>query len=301
MADLKLFVGYFGRNNLGDDLMLKSLYTDNKDFVFLQDSNYYDYIPLGHQIILSLNPILRLLQKLFFLIKLKIEGVKIIVFGGGTQFSTNSSKFTQIEILFFLIISKLLRYKIKANSIGIGAFSEGKWIVKNSINLLDEISVRDHTSSEKLAKEKIKHTLVNDLVYKINFKKEKKRNSNNILITATGPVLLSNKKYLNNYLNFVRKNVKTKDSNLIFAVFQKNEDEFIHELLIKSFPRIKIITPKSIEELEDLYNNSKEVLGMRYHSLVIADIFDIPFSGFSYDDKVKDLCFKRKRSFTPAN
>ena len=62
MADLKLIdVGYFGRNNLGDDLMLKSLYTDNKDFVFLQDSNYYDYIPLGHQIILSLNPILRLL------------------------------------------------------------------------------------------------------------------------------------------------------------------------------------------------------------------------------------------------
>ncbi len=237
MADLKLFVGYFGRNNLGDDLMLNSLYTDSRDFVFLQDSNYYDYIPYRHQIILSLNPIFRLLQKLFFLIKLKIKGVKIIIFGGGTQFSTNSSKFTQIEILFFLMISKLLRYKIQANSIGIGAFSKGKRIVKHSINLIDEISVRDETSSKKLTKEKIKHTLVNDLVYEINFKKKKNIVSNNIIITATGPVLSANRKYLTNYLNFVRKNVKTKNSNLIFTVFQKNEDEFVHKLLIKSISK----------------------------------------------------------------
>ena len=54
------------------------------------------------------------------------------------------------------------------------------------------------------------------------------------------------------------------------------------------------------EDVESVYSKAKFVVGMRYHSLILADIFDVPFVGFSYDDKVKDLCSIKKTKFYSA-
>lgn len=300
MIGLNLFVGYFGRKNLGDDLMLNVLYKNEKDYVLLQDSNFYSFISDDKQIVLNLNPIYKTLQKIYNLFKLKRQNVNKIIFGGGTQFSSSSSIITQIDIFIFLVFAKLLGYKIEANSIGIGAFSSKNFLIKSSLKLFDHISVRDKTSSFKLKKALIRHDLGNDLVYKINFNKKKVKIPDKILITATGSVLALNKTYLNNYLEFIVKNVPKNYENLVYTVFQEDEDEFIYKILKKTFSNIKIQTPKTNFEIEKLYNSSIEVIGMRYHSLILADIFNLPFKGFSYDDKVKDLCRKKNMVFKSA-
>ena len=300
MVDLTLFIGYYGRNNIGDDLMLEVLYVGEKHFVFLQDLNTYNFIPKDNQFLLSKSPIYRTIQKTYYLIRLKIIGVKNIVFGGGTQFSSNSSLYTQLDILFFVILARALGYKLIAESVGIGSFSSKNKILYIALKLIHNISVRDKTSSNKLKSRKLIHTLNSDLVYKLKFNISKVKKPKQTLITATGPVLAMNKSYLKKYLDFLELNLDNRKEEIVFVVFQKGEDEFIFDLLKKKYENIKMIIPESIDDLEKLYNNSKKVIGMRYHSLILADIFNISFKGFSYDDKVKDLCEKNKMHFTSA-
>ena len=69
------------------------------------------------------------------------------------------------------------------------------------------------------------------------------------------------------------------------------------EILKNYFPNIKIKTPTTFKEIDKIYNNCSEVVGMRYHSLVLADIYNIKFKGVSYDDKVKDICLRKNMPF----
>lgn len=173
--------------------MLKVLYKNQQDFVFLQDSNIYDFIPYKNQIKLTKNPIFRSFQKAYYLIFLRFIGCSKIVFGGGTQFSENSSKYTKLDILYFIFGAIILGYKLEANSVGIGAFSSKSTILKKSLSLIDKISVRDKTSSNKLKNVGIKHQIKRDLIYELKFNFKKVINPKLVIITATGPVLKFNK------------------------------------------------------------------------------------------------------------
>ena len=166
---MNLFIGYYGRNNLGDDLMLEQLYTEGS-YVFLQDNNFYSFIPKEKQKVLSKNIIKKTFQKVYFLIFLKLKGLSQLTFGGGTQFSSNSSIYTQIDNLVLVLLSKVLNVFVKADSVGIGALKSNDIILIITLKLFDFISVRDQTSSYKL--KNISHTLTKDLVYKINFNKQ---------------------------------------------------------------------------------------------------------------------------------
>ena len=294
---MKLYVGYYGRNNLGDDLMLKVLYDDKNSHVFLLDRNIYNFIPKNKQLILSKNPLIRFSEKCFHLINLKLKGCKELVFGGGTQFSSNSTFITQLEVFLVILIARILNYKVIAKSVGIGEINDDNKLLILSIKMLNYISVRDITSSSKLKKFIIKHELSSDLVYELKINKISKMNPQNILITATGPVLRKNLSYQIKFLEFIKANIKADFNNIIFCVFQKNEDEYLFEILKNYFPNIKIKTPTTFKEIDKIYNNCSEVVGMRYHSLVLADIYNIKFKGVSYDDKVKDICLRKNMPF----
>tara|TARA_Y100001970_G_scaffold159011_1_gene194504 strand:+ start:19950 stop:20864 length:915 start_codon:yes stop_codon:yes gene_type:complete len=303
MASLKLYIGYYGINNIGDDLMLYYLTRKEpeKSYIFLQGKNYYDFIDEKNQIFVnSKNPLFILLFQLIFLINLKIKGLSEIIFGGGTQFSDNSTYFTKLKQLILLIFCKILFIKVSAESVGIGKINKKYGLLNIILKMMDEISVRDQTSSNKLYFLNIRHSLKKDIVYNIKFKNIKKK-KNKILITGTGSVLKLNKSYLDSYINFILKNIKINSLDIIFCVFQKDQDEFLFEELKKNIPNLKIcFLEMDLNKISNLYSQTKYVIGMRYHSLILADIFNIPFSGFSYDDKVKDLCYLKNMPFYKA-
>jgi len=286
---------------LGDDLMLKVLYDDKNSYVFLLDVNPYSFIPKNKQLILSKNPLNRFLEKCFYLVKLKLNGCKELIFGGGTQFSSYSTFITQLEVFLFVLIARILNYKVSAMSVGIGKINKDNKLLVLSIKMFNYISVRDLTSSTKLRKFNINHEISSDLVYKLKINKNSKATPQNILITATGPVLRKNSFYQMKFIEFIKRNVKADYNNIIFCVFQENEDEYLFEILKNYFPSIKIKTPKTSNEIDEIYNNCLEVVGMRYHSLVLADIYNVKFKGVSYDDKVKDICLRKKMPFESLN
>lgn len=303
MDGLKLYLGYFGRGNLGDDLMLYCLTnkTPKSSHVILQGKNYYDFIPRENQKYFGKkHPIIILIFELIFIFKLKFNGLRTIVFGGGTQFSETSTLFTKIKQLCVILLCKILFVRVCAESIGIGRIDNKLSLLSLILKLIDDISVRDHTSSKKLYLINKIHKLKKDLVYDIKFKTNP-GNKNKILITGTGSILKNNKNYLKNYIKFIKKNIDKKSFELIFCVFQKGEDEFLFKQLKNIFPTLKISTLSiDINEISKIYSTAVFVVGMRYHSLILADIFNVPFSGFSYDDKVKDLCYIKNMSFHKA-
>lgn len=87
--------------------------------------------------------------------------------------------------------------------------------------------------------------------------------------------------------------------SICFAVFQLNEDEFMFDLIKKEIPQIKLKTlgTNNIQEICNFYNNSRLVIGSRYHSIVLGDIFNKKFIGISYDDKVFEQCIKTKMDY----
>ena len=300
MDEIKLFVGYYGRSNIGDDLMLKVLYKNASSYVFLQGESLYNFIPYDKQIILSSNPLNKLFQKIYKLLFLKVKGCNEVVFGGGTQFSSNSKLFTQLDIFIFVLICRILNVKVSAQSIGIGALSRQNSLIIWSLRMMTAIQVRDQTSSKKLSALKIKHQTVKDLVYQLNLT-PKKLERKYTLITATGPVLKLNDSYTKNFYAFLETYISKDDRDLIYCVFQKGEDEYLYEILKRKYPSLKMIEiGTSIESISTIYSKSKQVVGMRYHSLILADIFALPFKGFSYDDKVKDLCHLKNMPFHNA-
>ena len=240
MDEIKLFIGYYGRNNIGDDLMLKVLYKEPSSYVFLQGENRYNFINPEKQILLSQKPLQKLFQKVYNLVHLKIKGCNQVVFGGGTQFSSNSKIFTQIDIFIFILICRILRIKVSAASIGIGALSKKNIFIVFALNLISQISVRDLTSSKKLIGCNIKHKVVADLVYDLDLK-PKKTEKKFTLITATGPVLKLNDRYTQNFYRFLETYLKRKDENIIYCIFQKGEDEYLYEPLKMKYPNLEIL------------------------------------------------------------
>ncbi|MDB2329285.1 polysaccharide pyruvyl transferase family protein [Candidatus Arcticimaribacter forsetii] len=300
MDKIKLFVGYYGRNNIGDDLMLKVLYDKSSSYVFLQGDNFYNFVELKKQILLSTNPVYKLIQKIYTLFILKYKGCSQVVFGGGTQFSSNSKIFTQLDIFIFILFCRILSIEVIAESVGIGSLSKKNIFIIGALKMISQISVRDLTSSKKLVASNIKHKVVKDLVYKLNLKS---KNTEKIytLITATGTVLKLNNEFTQNYYKFLKTYLKKEDKNIIFCVFQKEEDEYMYEVLKQKYPNLEMLElSSSIQEIEKVFSKTKEVIGMRYHGLILADIFDLPFKGFSYDDKVKDLCSLKNMPFHKA-
>ena len=300
MDEIKLFVGYYGVNNIGDDLMLKVLYDKPSSYVFLQGENFYDFIESEKQIQLSTNPLFKLAQKIYTLFHLKIKGCTQVVFGGGTQFSSNSKFFTQLDIFIFISFCRILNMKVFAESVGIGALSKKNILIIGALKMISQISVRDITSSRKLRTSNIKHKVVKDLVYKLNLKAQPKEKKYT-LITATGPVLKLNDEFTQNFYGFLKTYLKKEDENIFYCIFQKGEDEYLYESLKLKYPNLEMLElNSSVKDIETVFSEIKQVVGMRYHSLILADIFDIPFKGFSYDDKVKDLCSLKNMPFHKA-
>jgi polysaccharide pyruvyl transferase WcaK-like protein len=296
MAQIKLFIGYYGMNNIGDDLMIKVLY-DSPSYVFLQGENTYDFIASEKQLILTPKPLTKLFQKIVHLIVLKAKGCNQVVFGGGTQFSSFSKLFTQLDTFLVILTCRMLNMRVTANAVGIGDLSKRNIFLIAAFKMMKQITVRDQTSSKKLTKVNIENKVVKDLVYSLDLvplSVEKKYT----LITATGSVLKLNEKFTQNYFKFLETYIGEKEKNIAFCVFQSGEDDYLYEVLKKKYPNLeRIELDSSIEKIQEVFSKTKTVIGMRYHSLILADMFDIPFKGFSYDDKVKDLCSLKNMPF----
>lgn len=281
-----LIIGYFGLNNLGDDLMLKA-YFDNltstkNHLILLQSENHYSFIPISKQIKCTGN-IVNVLK--IFLTLLKKEEIDEVIFLGGTQISDNSSIITRYVQLSILIISKLSGIETKILRGGVGSCRT--FLTKQVLRRFDEIIVRDKTSLEKVTSLNIKASIQKDLVYDLKLIDKPAPRDRKIAITITGSVFKNNPIFLKRYLKILEYELQNENS-VDFLIFQKKEDErFFDE--IREITDIRHILSLNIQNHGEIARYNR-IIGSRFHGMVLSNIYNVPVIGIGYDDKTKDFC-----------
>lgn len=303
-----LISGWFGNENLGDELILKSIIhqikTVDKNIIInvmaskpKSVSKYHKgistvstYIDLRFKSIIRLfkyNPI-KLLTNI-------ITSDYLILASGGALSDWNPES---TYMLFFMI--DLFKNKLKRPVIMLGvgagpiASEASKVEFKQKLDDVDIITVRDMESFDLLKSIGLsKVYLTNDVVFdlKDNFQKRTCKNKTNknlgIIIT---PLFINNKykheKYKKTIIKYIE-NMKSKKYNITLIPFQYNYDikfltEINKQVNVNIYENGKVNMWGIIDELkkQDL------IIGMRFHSVVASLLLNIPVIPLIYHSKV---------------
>lgn len=274
-----LLVGYYGFDNLGDELVLlstlefiKTHYPLIKPLV-LYNKNIDNIYGVG------VIPRKRLLSGI-----IKSDG---ICFAGGSILQDVTSLKSLSYYLWIIFLSFLFRKPVIMVSQGIGpinTFIGGKMM--KLVNLVYSLSLRDIESKELLAKLGVNKPLMyigSDLAmfYKPKGGGVIDKSEDRILVSVrTFPCF--NEEALISALKEVKERFSI---NLCFLVSHKKEDLDISERFGKRTSG-DIFFWDNIEDVINLISSSRLVLGMRLHPLILSALLDVPFVGIAYDPKV---------------
>lgn len=291
-----LIIGHYGCNNLGDDAMLAGILTGLPKNIIPIVSSKSEIE--GVQTVKEFS-----LQFLLTIIK-----VDWVLFGGGTFIHDDmaNKKFQNkglYKILFLLILKKLFRRKMALIGNGLGPINHNKtrkwsnYILKN----LDFISVRDHDSfleAKKCAPNVvIQETFDIAVLLKRPSKVDFELNYDQIIGLNVLPyyqIYQNNKsgdeqvivEICNSLKQF--KNLKIKINIFLYNVkVSENEREFAENFKVKldNYFEVNIIPYQTPQNIVNQMSLCTCFIGMRYHSIVLAYLANIPQIPILYHKK----------------
>ncbi len=294
-----LVLGYYGFFNSGDDAILHAVCQDIK----AQDKNNTITVmsknPESTKEEYGVNAIDRF--KLLEVIK-EIREADVVIFGGGSLLQNVTSNRSLQYYLLVMRLATFFRKKtmLYANGVGPIVDEKNQKTTAKVLNKLTKITVRDPESEKFLYNIGVKSekvTLTADPVYNIEFDK---KDINTILnkedIDLTGKDFVSvyfrkfgeDESYVKNCAK-VFDDVYKEFGYPILFVPMEHENDREHSLKIQK----EMETPSyifndrvKVEEMFEIIDNSKIVLGMRLHSLIYSAVQNTPMVAFSYDPKV---------------
>lgn len=317
----KIFLyGYYGFNNFGDDLILRSLIENimsyGKTEFLVRSLNKGPY--LGENVVYTkvdkiianskVNRAYRLVKYLKKIL-LYIKKTDFVIVGGGTLIHDNKSRWSLLIIFLLVISSKILFKRIFFVGVGISDLKyKSSYIMLNLITKLSSgFYIRDIEAEKILKKANVvekRFQLTADLAYSLKHLKKKsdKTGDNkriNIGITVIDNAFY-NKKIQGAIIEYV---ALLKNTSYEFAVhfipfheMSSDCDNTINDskVMIKIKQELSeeniIIEEQIGEKFDKVYESLDLVIGMRFHSLVLASIYEIPFIGINHDNKIVGIC-----------
>lgn len=314
-----LLLGSYGQSNLGDDLLmwnyLELLRARRFEHIYV-NANTTEFIPAP---IKKAYPDLHIVDtyntSIFEYINL-IKKVDCIVYGGGTLYkelysSTGRSKYSVIiRMMGFNILAKLFGTKLYHLNIGIGALKTrvGRFISKLALAPSTLTIFRDqesydfaknklHISSKKI----IKSTdgLFLDHIWEKPWEKKelginraKWKNVIGINVLSDIPDWVDRGHYIEIMQKFVVERLDAGDF-IVFVPFQhrfnpRNDLLFTEETfgdLLKGRENYLLLDQVPIEEASSCLQQCDLFVGMRFHSLLLSTVNQVPFVAVAYDTK----------------
>ncbi len=308
-----LIFGWYGHDNLGDDLLL--------NVIFSQIGDYYGRIyytsskPLAFALPNCLNiryafkrDIIRICRLLF--------AIDEVILGGGTYLHLRDGegkKYLVIKLLL-LAFAIILGKKVIFWGSGLGPFSENKpklllkFVLDHSrLFLRDQGSCNFVTGISKNRPE-----LVLDPVYSLHSRlinSVKPFEKRQITAFALRQWPLGVKRYVSNalYIAYIRSIshfikricVENKRCHFIFLVFQATDsdcasrDDLVYSDILNEFEFIisyeyVYVTP-DIVQIRDIYERFDILIGMRLHALILGIVFNKKIISISYDPKIYQM------------
>ncbi|MDD3861698.1 MAG: polysaccharide pyruvyl transferase family protein [Candidatus Gracilibacteria bacterium] len=301
-----VIAGNYGAKNFGDELILKGLLKTMKecfadatftvlsgDIVETQNIHGVDCaekFPAG----------IRSFLKNIFCKKSdafkKVKECDYFVLGGGGLFGGPKTRAD-----FIWGRQALMAYKygkkvvMLGQSIGMIKNPPSKFLVKKLFEKATLISVRDESSKKRLQELGIKKDIgvYPDFAFFSESESESVHKKDQILVSLREMNSLP-KNFENNIAEFLNWLAKEKNWQVVLADFQKGveSDEHLRKKITEKIidkSKIEIINDHDLKKIITKYKESKMVLGMRLHSLILAIKTNTPFIALNYAPKVKDL------------
>ncbi len=327
MARKFFLYGYYGFGNVGDDLLLASIESyirmkdSNVQFIVrsfkgsecFSDKTYIHFTNIEH--ILHRQDLSKPMRLLCYvrLLANAMKGCGCFIFGGGTVFhARSSSTFNLLLIALTVALARLRAMRIFAIGVGVGKLPSGltRWLMSFILYLSEDFAVRDNSSYENcrgiIGFSRIRHTA--DLVFSLPIrpaylpKQESFKEQIRIGISLSASDIGFEREHGNFYLRLTEAlhDLIRADYYLIFYSFQELKTDCSAVSDTALFERatggafsaqIRTISASShIEELAEQFSSLDIVIGMRFHSLVVAALIGKPFIGLGRDDKLRNLC-----------
>lgn len=282
-----LITGYFGNSNFGDELILslklEELESQPVDITVVSSDPRETSKEFNVKSIQKFNP---------FSIIAETMKTDILLFPGGGIFQDETSFLSLCYYIFHIILAKMFFTKVKLEKISVGPITKkfSPFLLKVGLKNCD-ISVRDRQSIRILKAagltQKIK--LEKDRLYDLKFPERKVLPEKFVLgiqlrnwvnIDRIIPAL---SRLLNELIP------KYKNLELIFLEFQETDKKILTELINDIQNKDNIQYYSSIDEILKVYPSLDFLIGMRFHSILLADILNVPVFGISYAPKCLEI------------
>ena len=311
-------IGYYGHHNFGDEIMLDilvhQLRTSGYSSIYFESGDVprdIGAIPVGYKRLNArqwpkiLRGIVNFNRDLQISLR-KILAADLVVFGGGSLLSDSTSVITLLKILIKLRYAKIHRSRIVSVGLGVGMLKSTvrRKLVTYILRQIELVAARDELSVKSLAhcdpSQVSKIELSSDLFYLLDAPKQQKNTDYKgvVGVTVAPPYLedyITPEKFaisINDILSKIP--LETKKVNLL--VFQKHSDKRYCDLsyfqVIErslNYPVEIIECPIDISSALEIMSKLDFVVGMRYHSLVMASLLNIPFIGIGVEKKISSL------------
>lgn len=293
MSEMKkiLVQGYLN-HNLGDDLFFKILTERYKNV------EWY-FVGIEDELLTSIkkNNIHTISNKEFLLSFYKYDGLVNI---GGSIFMQQKRWFLQyLKRLFYAIPLKLSNKKIMVMGSNFGPYKNKyfKELYSYYFKFIDYVSFRDNVSYE-LFKKNNKIIKASDIVFTLN--------KNDIIDQPNGKVIgislmdlswrESLKKYEQSYLECIEELVNNLRNNgysvKLFSFCSNEGDQKVSDYLIDKLKDQRITQVNYDGDIDSFLMQFSQVnahICMRFHSLILSILYNIPFYQIIYSDKTLNV------------
>lgn len=231
--------------------------------------------------------------------KLVIDSDFVVIGGGNMVFDLTNKTLSSAKLNYFIELVHKKNKKVYINSIGIGPFYNNKQLKSciKTLNKADVVTFRDKGSLDLYKKNsKIEnYYLSSDPAFLLEDKNKKSLPSReNISINIIDPLnFTQDDKIINlikySYIDLIKKVSKMWPKVILFST-EVRDKQFIKEIYKKiSLENVEYSDVKGIDDLMNIYTNTRILIGSRMHSIIIATTQKIPVIGINWQEKVKNL------------
>ncbi|MFH4534582.1 polysaccharide pyruvyl transferase family protein [Vibrio diabolicus] len=295
-------VGYYGYGNFGDDLMLGILVDVFKKLncsITVITKRKCDFLSDDVTQVIPGSLSLSTIYSDTF------SKSDVVVWGGGTCFYTSNNNIKgMLGVLKRVLIAK--RHGCKFNFLGVGVEPTksllGRIIYKCILLLSDDIICRDKASFQVLcdySKESLVHS---DLTYLLNpINRTSKIELDYIAFFPAGYANAFDN--INSIVQLLCEVYEYYKKKIVLVSLHDGIDEKfnldVYKRLYSKIP-IELSHSKSVEERTKILSGSYFNIGMRLHSVILSDVFNVPVFSIAYQRKVSDYlervnCLEYKR------
>lgn len=314
-----LLLGSYGQSNLGDDLLmwnyLKLLQDRGAKEIYV-NANTTKFIPDAvKKAFPNLHIVLTYDTSFVQYVKL-IRSVDCIVYGGGTLYkelysSTGRSPYSVIlRLMGFNVLAKILGTRVYHLNIGIGSLKTrlGKFVTRLALSAATKTTFRDEESyliaEERLyvKPEKIERSvdgLFMNSVWRASWHKKdlkidrkKYKHVVGINVLSDIPDWVDRQKYIKTMQKFVS-HILERGDYVVFIPFQtdfnpRNDLKFTTDTfdeVLKHHTNYTMLEEVPIDLVHSYMSQCDVLVGMRFHSLLLASACELPFVAIAYDTK----------------